>query len=158
MSGYIMELRALIGHRPIIMCCAGVIIINGTNEILLQHRSDNDCWGIPGGALEPGERLEDAARREIFEETGLTVDELTFFGVYSGKEFHYTYPNGDEVYLVDNIFVATGFTGEMRVDGDETKGVGFFNPDSLPSNIHPPNTQILMEFKEKYLKRFYACI
>lgn len=44
--------------------------------ILLLRRTDNRCWGLPGGAIEPGETLEDAARRERQEETGLVLSQL----------------------------------------------------------------------------------
>ena len=65
--------------------------------ILLQKRSDNHCWGYAGGSVELDEVVEDAAKRELFEETGLIAEKLELFGVFSGKETHYVYPNGDEL-------------------------------------------------------------
>ena len=55
--GYIMDLRKVVGHRPLIMTCAGVLIINEENQILLQKRKDNGQWGYPGGSLELGDSL-----------------------------------------------------------------------------------------------------
>jgi ADP-ribose pyrophosphatase YjhB (NUDIX family) len=72
--GYIEDLRKKIGHSPIIMVGAAALIFNEQNELLLLHRTDNGCWGIPGGALEPGESLEDTARRETREESGLNIE------------------------------------------------------------------------------------
>lgn len=71
MSGYIMDLREVVGARPLILAGAGVIIVDNEGRILLQHRSDNGDWGIPGGSMELGESFEEAARREVLEETGL---------------------------------------------------------------------------------------
>lgn len=150
MANYIMDLRKLVGHRPLMMCCAGVIILDKSDRILLQHRTDNNCWGITGGAVELGETLEEAAKREAYEETGLNIKNPRLFNVYSGKEFHYIYPNGDEVYLIDNIFIATEYTGDLKPDGIETKGTRFFDMDKLPENIHAPNRYILKDFIEKY--------
>ena len=63
--GYIQQLRELVGFRPIIMVGTGVLLLK-EKEVLLQRRRDNGLWGIPGGSLEPGESLEETARREIF--------------------------------------------------------------------------------------------
>ncbi len=53
--GYILELRKQVGHRPLIMTCAGVLLLNEKRELLLQKRADNGLWGYPGGSMELGE-------------------------------------------------------------------------------------------------------
>ena len=53
------------------------------DEILLMRRSDNGFWGLPGGFVEVGESVADAARREVAEETGWTVELGRLIGVYS---------------------------------------------------------------------------
>lgn len=53
MSGYIKELRKLIGAHPIIMAGACVILMDGNGRLLLQQRTDNGLWGLPGGSMEP---------------------------------------------------------------------------------------------------------
>ncbi|MDD3244198.1 MAG: NUDIX domain-containing protein, partial [Eubacteriales bacterium] len=84
MSGYIMDLRQLVGHRPLLQCGASVIVENDKGEVLLQRRADNHLWGYCGGSVELYEVVEDAARRELLEETGLCARELTMLGVFSG--------------------------------------------------------------------------
>ena len=64
MSGYIMDMRKLVGHRTLIQCAASIIIENEKGQILLGKRSDNHCWGYSGGSIEIDERVEDCARRE----------------------------------------------------------------------------------------------
>lgn len=49
--GYIKNLRKLVGTKPLIMVGACVILINDVNKILLQLRTDNNCWGLPGGSM-----------------------------------------------------------------------------------------------------------
>jgi ADP-ribose pyrophosphatase YjhB (NUDIX family) len=61
---YIQSLRKFIGHASTHMVGAAILIVDEQNRLLLMRRSDNGCWGPPGGAVEPGEVVEDAARRE----------------------------------------------------------------------------------------------
>lgn len=144
--GYISELRKLIGSRPIIMVGANVLVANEENQLLLQLRTDNNCWGLPGGSMEPGESLEDTAKRELYEETNLIANELSFFNVYSGKEFYYRYPHGDEVYNVVATFICKNYKGELTAEKNEVSSLRFFLIDDLPSNISPPELPIVTEF------------
>jgi 8-oxo-dGTP pyrophosphatase MutT (NUDIX family) len=114
LGDYIGDLRKLIGTTPIIMCGANVILLNEKDEILLHHRVDKDWWGLPGGAMELGESLEEAASREVFEEVGLTCRNMKLFNVYSGKELYYKYPDGNEVYNVTATYICKDYTGKFR--------------------------------------------
>lgn len=149
MDGYIKTLRKLVGHIPLVLCAAGVMIIDEKNGVLLQHRNDNNTWGIPGGIIEPGENIEEAAKREVYEETGLNVDEIKLFNIYSGEEQHYTYPNGDEVYFINIVFITKIYQGDIVADGIESKEVSFFDIDNLPQEINPTNITNLQELKNK---------
>lgn len=51
MSDYIMDLRKIVGHRPLLQVGASVIVEDEDNRILLQLRRDNHCWGYPGVLL-----------------------------------------------------------------------------------------------------------
>ena len=103
--GYIMDLRAYAGHRPLIQVGAAVLVEDGEGRLLLQKRTDDHLWSFSAaGSMEPGESAEETARRELLEETGLTAYSLELLGVYSGKEEHHIYPNGDEVYNVEFFF------------------------------------------------------
>lgn len=94
-GNYIKEMRKTVGHAPLMVTGVGVIIENDKGEILLQKRRDNGCWAIIGGAMEIGEKLTEAVKREAYEEAGIAIGELQLFGIYSGEERIITYPNGD---------------------------------------------------------------
>ena len=69
MGEYIMDMRRRVGHIPLMQCGASVIVENDKGEILLQKRTDNSKWGYAGGSVELFEAVEEAASRELEEET-----------------------------------------------------------------------------------------
>mgnify|MGYP001820233262 CR=1 FL=1 len=150
MSDYMMDLRKLVGSRPIFQNGASVIVINEKNQLLMGLRADNHCWGYAGGSIELGENLEEAGARELYEEFAITANKLDFFGVFSGKELYYKYPNGDEVYNIDSVFICRDFEGIPQADGHELTEARWFDMDQLPENISPPIVMII----EKFVKEF----
>ncbi|KGR84384.1 NUDIX hydrolase [Lysinibacillus odysseyi] len=128
---YIQSLRKVIGTKPIIAPGSAVIVLNEQNEILLQLRSDTNDWGIPGGGMEIGDSLEETARKELFEETGLEAQDLELLDIASGKEFYYQFPHGDEIYNVTAVFKAMKVTGTL-MGNEESLELGYFPLDSLP--------------------------
>ena len=147
MSKYTRYIREKIGHDRVIMVGAGVFIFKD-GKVLLQKRRDNLCWAIHGGGVEIGEKVEDAAKRELLEETGLIANKLELLGVFSGENMMYTYPNGDEVYIVGINYVCRDFSGELLSETDETLELRWFEISKLPENISPPDKEPLMAFIE----------
>ncbi|TMR22635.1 NUDIX domain-containing protein [Nonomuraea turkmeniaca] len=74
-----------------------VVVTNEAGELLLIRRSDNDNWALPGGAIDLGESIPQAAIRETLEETGISCEITGLVGTYSdpGHVIHYT--SNDEV-------------------------------------------------------------
>lgn len=128
---YIQTIRKLIGNEMLMTVGCG-IIIEQENQILLQHRKDRDIWGIPGGVMEPGETFNEAAVRETFEETGLIVEQLKLFGIYSGEEGFSEYQNGDKVFSVQIIFYSNCISGELIHNTEETHEHRFYTRNNLP--------------------------
>jgi len=149
MSDYVSEIRKLVGTRPLVLCSAGVIVLDHMNRVLLQHRTDNDMWCLPGGASEPGERLEDAAARELQEEVGLRCGSLELFGIYAGPEMYYRYPNGHEVHNVSVIYLCRESLGEIQVDPAEAKDAAFFSVADIPAAISPPNRPAIEDLRRR---------
>lgn len=148
MSSYIMDLRTVVGHRPLLQVGASVIVVDSENRILLQLRSDNHCWGYAGGSVELDEDVEEAAKRELLEETGLIAESLELFGVFSGKDLHYIYPNGDEVSNVDIVYVCKQYHGTLKCQLGEVEELKFFHIDEIPENISKPICKALSRWIE----------
>ena len=145
---YLKELRKSVGHAPLLMVGATVLIVDQQDRLLLLKRSDSGCWGPPGGAVEPGEVVEEAARREAREETGLELGELSIFGIYSGPDQFFRYPNGDEVYNVTIVYAANSRDGCIRLSSEHTQWQ-WFSTSEIPEKISPPLRPVIKE----YLKR-----
>lgn len=138
MSNYIMDLRTIVGHRPLLQVGASVIVEDSNGRVLLQKRADNHCWGYAGGSVELDEVVEEAAKRELFEETGLVANQLELFGIFSGKDTHYIYPNGDEVSNVDIVYICKDYSGILKCQENEVEQLSFFRIEEIPENISKP--------------------
>lgn len=164
-SDEIIELSNIIGYPVFTRLCMGVlkhkfvllqdgaaaIIVNENNQILLQSRSDNDKWGLPGGCQELGERFEDTVIREVKEETNLDVkeDNLKLIAIVSGNTRRNEYPNGDVVINNTALYCVKNYCGELKWDR-ESKNMKFFDLDNLPINQNDPD---LIEIYKKYLNK-----
>lgn len=134
-DSYLGRLRAIIGPRPVLMPGARVIVENPAGEILLIRRGDFQLWSWPAGSAEMGQTIEDTARTELREETGLVAGPLTPIGFASHPEHdRVAYPHGDVLYAYAMIFHATAWEGELRADGHESLDVRFFVQDALPED------------------------
>jgi 8-oxo-dGTP pyrophosphatase MutT (NUDIX family) len=123
----------------------GVVIVDAQGRILLERRSDNGMWGLPGGKMEPGESLCQTALREVKEETGLEVRLTNLVGVYSEPAGRIiTYPEGDVCHLVDIIIKAEIVSGELTLSSESLE-LNWFLPDALPAAIVPPAVQPIQD-------------
>jgi 8-oxo-dGTP pyrophosphatase MutT (NUDIX family) len=128
-----------------LLVAAGVLVRDpASGRLLLQLRGDDATWGLPGGRVEPGETLEQAARRELLEETGLRAGDLRQIDAFSGPEFVVRYPDGYAAYVEGATFETSDVAGTLRTDdAGETAALEWWPEEDLPTEINPYNRLIL---------------
>tara|TARA_B100000315_G_scaffold250024_1_gene282134 strand:- start:671 stop:1231 length:561 start_codon:yes stop_codon:yes gene_type:complete len=109
------------------------IMFDDDGRVLLEHRSDNGFWGLPGGHVEIGEPVADAAVREVYEETGLRVRIKRMVGVYSDPANFCViqYPDGNIAHVVTTVFECERIDGDLTLS-DESTELRYFATDALP--------------------------
>ncbi len=133
--------------------CGVMIMKNG--QVLLGKRHDDQekassdlrgegTWTMPGGKLDFGESLENCATREVFEETGIKLNEIKVFCVNNNKNEHAHY--------VTIGLYSDNFEGEPKVmESDEIVEWQWFNLDNLPSPMYFPSARMI----ENYIKKLF---
>ena len=146
-----MDLREVVGHRTLIQAAASIICVDKEGRLLLGRRTDNHMWGYSGGAVEIDEKIEDCARRELYEEMGITAGELELFYINSGPEAHYVYPNGDEVSNVEIVYLCRDYKGEITPQPEEIEEIRYFFVDEIRMDeISPPIRPVMQKYKETF--------
>lgn len=131
-SGYVAELRRLVGHQLLLLPSATACIFDEAGRMLLVLHADGEHWATPGGALEPGETPAEAVVRECREETGLDVRPVEILGVFGGPAHEMVYDNGDLVQYVTTAFRCEVEGGELQPDGTEVTAARYVGAQQWP--------------------------
>lgn len=124
-------------NSKFMLTVAGVVFDRDGKILLQRHRHwVPDVWGLPGGIVHRGERLEDAFTREVLEETGLAVENIRMMRVVSGYRLRL------ETYFRAHL-AQSGKPQAIRLQEDEILEARFFNPSDLPSNLLALQNEII---------------
>lgn len=114
--------------QPIGAC---VLVINDKNQILLGKRKNSykaGYYGVPGGRVEPGELLEDTAKRELLEETNIQAEQLEYVGVVKEDQGEWDF--------IHFVFVCRQWNGELStVEPEKCEGWEWYDLVALPAPI-----------------------
>lgn len=125
-------------RRPTLMGVRALVVADGA-VLLVRHRSGRQPWSLPGGAVERYERLEEAARREVREESGAQVQVERLLGVYDS--FH----DGASNYIA--VFVCTLLHESPTPRSIEIAEARFFPFGALPGGLDPGSRRRLAEYR-----------
>ena len=120
-----------------IAVAVSAFIQDDEGRILMIRRTDNDLYSIPGGQLELGETLSQAAVREVWEETGIQCEVAGVIGLYSNPDHVIAYDDGEVRQEFSICFRANLVGGELR-GSSESKEVHWIDGSKLDGmRIHP---------------------
>lgn len=123
-----------------IAVAVSAFIQDDEGRILMIRRTDNDLYSIPGGQLELGETLAEAAVREVREETGIECQVISVIGLYSDPKHVIAYDDGEVRQEFSICFRAMPTSGQLRTS-NESKEVKWISPADIPNlTIHPSIT------------------
>jgi 8-oxo-dGTP diphosphatase len=122
---------------------ADVIIEVGDRIVLIERKNFPFGWAIPGGFVDIGEKVEDAAIREMREEVSLEVELSSLLGIYSRVDRD---PRGHTITVV-----YVGRASGTPKAADDAQSLGLFAPDQLPAPLAFDHAEILADYRE--LKR-----
>ncbi len=130
-STYLKSLRSKVGSMMLVLPSVAVVVFNKEGEVLFQKKPDG-TWSLPAGMIEPDESPNEAALREVLEETGLEVRIDKIVGGFGGRDFTFAYANGDVVQYAVFVFQCEIIGGELQPHDDETAHLQFFSIDTRP--------------------------
>ncbi len=106
---------------------ASVVVVDESGRILLQRRTDNGMWALPGGKMELGESLAACGIRETLEETGIDVEITGIVGTYTNPGHVFAYDDGEVRQEFSICLLARPTGGALRVS-DESHDVAWYEP------------------------------
>ncbi|MER5418969.1 NUDIX hydrolase [Streptosporangium roseum] len=110
-----------------------VVVTNDAGDILMIRRSDNDNWAVPGGAIDLGESLPDAAIRETLEETGITCEITGLVGTYTDPRHVVLYTSDGEARQEFSIVLTGRAVAGEPTPSDESREVRWVPRDEVGS-------------------------
>jgi len=126
------------GHPRNPYLTVDIIIETGGGIVLVRRRNPPHGWALPGGFVDYGESVEEAAVREAAEETSLDVTLVRQFHVYSD-------PHRDERFHTASVVFLARAGGEPRA-ADDAKEAGIFTRDDLPAPLAFDHGRILDDY------------
>ena len=104
-----------------------VVVVNDQDQILLIRRSDNDNWAVPGGAIDLGESMTQAAVRETKEESGIDCEVIGLVGIYTDPKHVILYTSNGEARQEFSIVLTARPVGGEPAHSDESSEVRWVN-------------------------------
>ena len=131
-ESYIGQIQSKFGSNMVVVPGVKVVVRDSSGRILLIKHADTGKWRVPEGSIELNESVIEAARREVFELTGLSAGILKPFVFYSEPRYQTEFAEGEILQQYTMAFLTEDFSGELLEESDEISDIGFFYINNLP--------------------------
>jgi ADP-ribose pyrophosphatase YjhB (NUDIX family) len=134
-------------HAPVansVVPSTTAIVTDPEGRILVIRRRDNGQWALPGGGMDLGESIKDAAVREVREETGLTVEVTGLVGVYSNPRHVMAYADGEVRQQFSLCYTTRLIGGDLQID-DESTDIRWATPDEIQDLAMHPSIRLRIQ-------------
>ena len=108
-----------------------VVVVNDAGDILMIRRSDNENWAVPGGAIDLGESMTQAAIRETKEESGIDCEITGLVGIYTDPKHIILYTSNGEARQEFSILLTARPIGGTPTPSDESTEVRWVKPSEV---------------------------
>jgi 8-oxo-dGTP pyrophosphatase MutT (NUDIX family) len=108
-----------------------VVVVNDAGDVLMIRRTDNGNWAVPGGAIDLGESVPQAAVRETLEETGIECRVTGLVGIYTDPRHVILYTSNGEARQEFSIVLTAVPVGGQPTPSDESSDVRWVPRDDL---------------------------
>jgi 8-oxo-dGTP pyrophosphatase MutT (NUDIX family) len=126
------------------------VVVDDNGRILLIRRTDNKNWSLPGGAMDIGESIAEAAVRETKEETGIDCEITGLIGIYTNPRHVLEYTSNGEVRQEFSVvFTATPTGGEPTPSSESSEVVWVAPADLDQYQMHPSMRQRIEHWMER---------
>ncbi|MEU9415361.1 NUDIX domain-containing protein [Streptomyces sp. NPDC048272] len=119
-------------------------VVNDADEILMERRSDNGRWGMPGGVQEIGENISGTVAREVLEETGISVEVIGLVGIFTDPGHVIAFSDGEVRQEFSLCFRARPVSGDIKVSSESFE-VRWVPRTELESLDMSPTTRLRLE-------------
>src|SRR4051794_2276604 len=127
-----------------------VAVADGAGRLLVIRRADNENWALPGGAMDCGETIAQAALRETKEETGIDCEITGLVGIYTNPRHVILYTSDGEVRQECSVVFAARATGGEPTPSSESLEVRWVAPRDLTElAMHPSMRQRVDHYLEE---------
>jgi ADP-ribose pyrophosphatase YjhB (NUDIX family) len=124
---------------------ANVIAVNHAGLVLMIHRTDNDNWAVPGGAMEIGETLTGCAVRETKEETGIDCEITGLVGIYTDPKHVILYTSDGEARQEFSVLFTARVVGGEPTPSNESREVRWVSREALAELTMDPSMRFRIQ-------------
>ncbi|NLT55293.1 MAG: NUDIX domain-containing protein [Actinomycetales bacterium] len=110
---------------------ANAVVVDDAGRLLLIHRTDNDNWSLPGGAMDLGESLPETAVREVREETGIDCEITGLVGIYTDPKHVLLYTSDGEVRQEFSVVFTARAVGGQPTPSSESRAVEWVDREDV---------------------------